>query len=130
VDDCGNVINPMLVEGQLHGGICQGIAEALYEEAVYDDEGQLLTSSMISYEVPSAVEIPPVTLDRLVTPSTTNPMGVKGIGEAGTIASPPAVVNAVVDALQPLGVVHLDMPCTPERVWRAIQSSQTKGGAA
>ncbi len=133
-DDCGNVVNPMIVDGQLHGGIAQGIAEALYEEAVYDDNGVLLTSSMINYEVPSATEIPQITLDRLVTPSTTNPMGVKGIGEAGTIASPPAVVNAVVDALAPLGVTHVDKPCTPERVWRAIQdaaaASGTSGGAA
>ncbi|HWD08846.1 MAG TPA: molybdopterin cofactor-binding domain-containing protein [Actinomycetota bacterium] len=131
VDDCGNVVNPMIVDGQLHGGIAQGVAEALYEEAVYDENGILLTGSMMSYEVPSAVEIPAFTLDRLVTPSTTNPMGVKGIGEAGTIASPPAVVNAVIDALAPLGVTHVDKPCTPERVWNAIQSSAaTSGGAA
>jgi carbon-monoxide dehydrogenase large subunit len=130
VDDCGNVVNPMIVDGQLHGGIAQGIAEALYEEAVYDDNGVLLTSSMINYEVPSATEIPAVTLDRLVTPSTTNPMGVKGIGEAGTIASPPAVVNAVVDALAPLGVTHIDKPCTPERVWRAIQDAAAAGSGS
>ena len=135
VDDCGNVVNPMIVDGQLHGGIAQGIAEALYEEAVYDPNGVLLTSSMMSYAIPSAVEIPPVTLDRRVTPSTTNPMGVKGIGEAGTIASPPAVVNAVVDALAPLGVTQIDKPCTPERVWRAIRAAGSaappqNGGAA
>ncbi|MGH2687996.1 MAG: xanthine dehydrogenase family protein molybdopterin-binding subunit [Actinomycetota bacterium] len=128
VDDCGNVINPQIVDGQLHGGIAQGIASALYEEAIYDEGGTLTTSSMMNYLVPSAVEIPPVTLDRTVTPSSTNPMGVKGIGEAGTIASPAAVVNAVIDALAPLGVTHIDLPLTPERVWRAIQDA--KGGQA
>ncbi len=126
VDDCGNVINPMIVEGQVHGGIAQGIAEAMYEEAIYDDEGNLLTSSMHSYRIPSAAELPSFQTDRTVTPSTTNPMGVKGVGEAGTIASPPAVVNAVLDALAPLGVTHIDMPVTPERVWRAI--GEAKGG--
>jgi carbon-monoxide dehydrogenase large subunit len=126
VDDCGEVMNPVIVEGQVHGGIAQGIASAIYEEASYDDGGNLTTSSMMSYLVPSAAELPSFTLDRTVTPSTTNPMGVKGIGEAGTIASPPAVVNAVIDALAPLGVTHIDMPVSPERVWRAIQ--EAKGG--
>jgi carbon-monoxide dehydrogenase large subunit len=107
--------------------VTQGIAEALYEEAVYDDNGQLLTSSMTNYEVPSAAEIPSFLLDRTVTPSTTNPLGVKGIGEAGTIASPPAVINAIVDALSHLGVTEMERPASPERVWRAIQSA--KGGA-
>jgi carbon-monoxide dehydrogenase large subunit len=128
VDDCGNVVNPMIVEGQVHGGVAQGIAEALYEEAIYDDQGQLLTSSMLSYRIPSSAELPSIVTDRTTTPSTTNPMGVKGIGEAGTIAAPPAVVNAVVDALAPLGVTEIEKPATPERVWRAIQSS--KGGAS
>ncbi len=128
VDDCGNVVNPMIVEGQVHGGVAQGIAEALYEEAIYDDQGQLLTSSMLSYRIPSAAELPSIVTDRTTTPSTTNPMGVKGIGEAGTIAAPPAVVNAVVDALAPLGVTEIEKPATPERVWRAIQSA--KGGAS
>ena len=127
VDDCGNVINPMIVEGQVHGGVAQGIAEAMYEEAIYDDEGNLLTSSMHSYRIPSAAELPSFQTDRTVTPSSTNPMGVKGVGEAGTIAAPPAVMNAVVDALSPLGVTDLDMPATPERVWRAIRDA--KGGA-
>jgi carbon-monoxide dehydrogenase large subunit len=127
VDDCGTVINPMIVEGQVHGGVTQGIAEALYEEAVYDENGTLLTSSMTNYEVPSAAEIPAFTLDRMSTPSTTNELGVKGIGEAGTIAAPPAVVNAVIDALSGLGVTHIDKPLSPERVWRAIQQAQ--GGA-
>ena len=127
VDDCGNVVNPMIVEGQVHGGIAQGIAEAMYEEAVYDEQGNLVTSSMHSYRIPSAAELPSFTTDRTVTPSTSNPLGVKGVGETGTIAAPPAVVNAVVDALTPLGVTHIDMPVTPERVWRAIRDA--KGGA-
>ena len=128
VDDCGVVINPMIVEGQVHGGVAQGIAEALYEEAVYDENGQLLTSSMTNYEIPAAPEMPTFTLDRTETPSTTNPLGVKGIGEAGTIAAPPAVINAVIDALSHLGVREMARPATPERVWRAIQDA--KGGAA
>ena len=128
VDDCGTVINPMIVEGQVHGGIAQGVAEALYEEAVYDEHGNLMTSSMTQYLVPGATEIPTMELDRTVTPSTTNPLGVKGIGEAGTIAAPPAVVNSVVDALAHLGVTDVGKPATPERVWRAIQ--RAKGGAA
>ena len=131
VDDCGTVVNPMIVNGQVQGGIAQGIAEAMYEEAVYDDNGILLTSSMMNYLVPSAMEIPSATLDRTVTPSSTNSMGVKGIGEAGTIAAPPAVLNAVADALAPLGVTNLQMPVSPQRVWRAIQdASGEKGGQA
>lgn len=128
VDDCGTVINPMIVEGQVHGGVAQGIAEALYEEAVYDEQGTLMTSSMTQYLVPSAGEIPALTLDRTQTPSTTNPLGVKGIGEAGTIAAPPAVLNSVVDAVSHLGVNDIGKPASPERVWRAIR--QAKGGAA
>ena len=127
VDDCGTIINPMIVEGQVHGGIAQGVAEALYEEAVYDDEGNLTTSSLVQYLVPSANEIPNVKLDHIETPSTTNPLGVKGIGEAGTIASPPAVVNAVNDAVAHLGVGIIQKPASPERVWRAIRAA--KGGA-
>jgi carbon-monoxide dehydrogenase large subunit len=130
VDDCGNVINPMIVEGQVHGGVVQGIAEALYEEAVYDEDGNLLTSSMHSYRIPSAAEVPSIVTDRTVTPSTTNPMGVKGVGEAGTIAAPPAVVNALIDALQPLGVTEIDMPLTPERVWRTIREARGAGHGA
>jgi carbon-monoxide dehydrogenase large subunit len=126
VDDCGNVINPMIVDGQIHGGVAQGIASALYEEAIFDEQGQLLTSSMHSYRVPSAAELPSFVTDRTVTPSTTNPMGVKGVGEAGTIAAPAAVMNAVADALTPLGVTEIQMPATPERVWRALR--EAKGG--
>jgi carbon-monoxide dehydrogenase large subunit len=123
VDDCGNQINPLVVEGQIHGGIVQGVAQALWEEAVYDDEGQLLTSSLLDYLVPSAAELPSFELDHTVTPSPSNPLGVKGIGEAGTIASTPAVINAVVDALSHLGVTDIAMPATPERVWLAMQEA-------
>ena len=119
VDDVGRVINPMIVEGQMHGGIAQGIAQALLEEAVYDEDGNLLTGSMLSYLVPSAAELPTFELDRTETPSPTNPLGVKGVGETGTIASPAAVMNAVVDALSPYGITDIEMPATPERVWRA-----------
>jgi carbon-monoxide dehydrogenase large subunit len=125
VDDVGNVINPLIVDGQVHGGIAQGIAQALWEEAVYDEDGNLVTGSMLNYLVPSAVELPSFELDRTVTASPTNPLGVKGVGETGTIASTPAVVNAVLDALEPYGVTDIDMPTTPERVWRAILEAKT-----
>jgi carbon-monoxide dehydrogenase large subunit len=121
VDDVGTVINPMIVDGQVHGGIAQGVAQALYEEAIYDEEGNLLTGSMTNYLVPSAVELPNFELERTENPSPTNPMGVKGVGETGTIASPAAVMNAVVDALSPFGVSDIEMPAKPERVWAAIQ---------
>jgi carbon-monoxide dehydrogenase large subunit len=124
VDDCGRVINPLLKDGQVHGGVAQGIAQALYEVAVYSPEGQLLTSSMVDYGIPTIGELPMYETDETVTPSPVNPLGIKGIGEAGTIAATPCVVNAVVDALRPLGVTHLDMPLTPERVWRAIQNAK------
>ncbi len=124
VDDIGNVINPMIVDGQVHGGIAQGVAQALWEEAVYDEDGNLLTGSLLNYLVPSAAELPSYELDRTVTPSPTNPLGVKGVGETGTIASTPAVVNAVLDALEPFGVTDIDMPTSPERVWRAIQEAK------
>jgi aerobic carbon-monoxide dehydrogenase large subunit len=124
VDDCGVVINPLVVEGQVHGGVAQGIAEALFEEASYDEEGNLQHGTMTTYMVPGAPEIPHMELSRTCTPSPTNPLGVKGIGEAGTIASPPAVVNAIVDALSHLGVTDVERPATPERVWRAIQEAK------
>ena len=127
VDDVGKVVNPLIVEGQVHGGIVQGIAQALYEEAVYDDDGNLLTTTLADYLVPSAADMPHLTTDRTETPATTNPLGVKGVGEAGTIASTPAVVNAIVDALRPMGIDDVEMPCTPERVWRAIQSARDTG---
>jgi carbon-monoxide dehydrogenase large subunit len=129
VDDVGNAVNPMIVDGQVHGGIVQGVAQALWEEAVYDEDGNLLNGSLLHYLVPSAVEVPSFELDRTVTPSPTNPLGVKGVGETGAIASTPAVVNAVVDALSHLGVTDLDMPTTPERVWAAIQEASASRGA-
>jgi aerobic carbon-monoxide dehydrogenase large subunit len=124
VDDCGVQLNPMLVQGQVHGGVSQGISEALYEEAIYDEEGNLTTGTMLSYRVPGPPELPSYEVSDTVTPSPTNPMGVKGIGEGGTIAAPPAVINAVVDALAHLGVRDIARPATPERVWRAIQEAQ------
>jgi carbon-monoxide dehydrogenase large subunit len=127
VDDVGKVVNPLIVEGQVHGGIVQGIAQALYEEAVYDDDGNLLTTTLADYLVPSAADLPHLTTDRTETPATTNPLGVKGVGEAGTIASTPAVVNAIVDALRPMGIDDVVMPCTPERVWRAVQTARDNG---
>ncbi len=120
VDDCGRVINPLIVDGQVHGGLVQGIAQALWEGAVYSPDGQLLTGSMMDYAVPRAHMFPTFVTARTETPSPHNPLGVKGVGETGTIASTPAVVNAVLDALRPLGVTHLDMPLTPERIWNAI----------
>ncbi len=124
VDDCGPVINPTIVDGQLHGGLAQGIAQALYEGVIYDEEGNLLTASMVNYMIPGAPELPNYTLDRTVTPSPSNPLGVKGVGEAGTIGAPPAVINSVVDALSPMGIRHIDMPASPMRVWKAIQNAQ------
>jgi carbon-monoxide dehydrogenase large subunit len=129
VDDCGNVINPLLVDGQIHGGIVQGIAQALYEEVIYDEQGQLVTGELMNYAVPRAIHAPEFVLDRTVTPSPVNPMGVKGVGEAGTIGSTPAVVNAVCDAVAPLGIRHIDMPLKPEKVWRAIREARASSGA-
>ncbi|MDP9330681.1 MAG: xanthine dehydrogenase family protein molybdopterin-binding subunit [Actinomycetota bacterium] len=129
VDDCGRVINPAIVEGQVHGGVAQGIAEALYEEAIYDESGNLATSSMVQYLVPSASEIPNMVTDNSQeTLSSTNPLGVKGVGEAGTIAAPPAVINAVVDAVSHLGVTEVGKPASPERVWRAIRDAKKEAG--
>ena len=124
VDDCGRMINPMIVEGQLHGGIAQGIAQALFEEAVYDDNGQLVTGSLMDYAVPKAGFLPSFELDHTETLTPVNPLGAKGVGEAGTIASSAAVINAVVDALSPFGVAHIDMPASPEKVWRAMQGGE------
>ena len=127
VDDCGNVINPMIVEGQLHGGIAQGIAQALFEEVVYDeDSGQLRTGTFLDYAMMTANEMPPLFIGSTVTPSPSNELGVKGIGEAGTIASSVAVINALVDALSPLGIKHIDMPASPDRLWKQIQEARTK----
>ncbi len=127
VDDCGVQINPLIVEGQVHGGLAQGIAQALYEGAVYDSDGNLLTASLAEYLLPSAADLPSFDTDRTVTPSTTHPLGTKGIGEAGAIASTPAIINGIVDALRPLGVTDVPMPASPMTVWRTIQAAA--GGA-
>lgn len=124
VDDCGNQINPMIVHGQLHGGITQGIGQAMFEEAIYDDVGNLLSGSLVDYPVPTAADVPSFELHHTVTPTDVNPLGVKGIGEAGTIGSAQTIVNAVVDALSPLGVRHVDMPLRPKNVWQAIQDAR------
>ncbi|GLZ41520.1 xanthine dehydrogenase family protein molybdopterin-binding subunit [Actinokineospora sp. NBRC 105648] len=128
VDDIGTVVNPIIVEGQVHGGLAQGLAQALYEEAVHDESGTLTTGTLADYLVPSAVDLPHFDTDRTETPSTTNQLGVKGVGEAGTIASTPAVVNAVVDAVRHFGVRDIQMPCTPQRVWTAINGGPTDAG--
>jgi aerobic carbon-monoxide dehydrogenase large subunit len=129
VDDVGRVINPLIVEGQVHGGVVQGIAQALFEEAVYDESGNLITGSFAEYLLPSAADLPSIVTDRTETPATSHPLGTKGVGEAGTIASTPAVVNAIVDALRHLGVNDVPMPCTPERVWRAANPSAAPAGS-
>ncbi|HXN25377.1 MAG TPA: xanthine dehydrogenase family protein molybdopterin-binding subunit [Candidatus Dormibacteraeota bacterium] len=130
VDDCGNVINPLLVEGQVHGGIVQAIGQALLEEAVYDDQGQLITGELTDYAIPRATDIPWMETDRTVTPSPVNPLGVKGVGEAGTIGATPALCNAVVDALSHLGIRHIDMPLKRERIWQILQKSSRDATSA
>jgi carbon-monoxide dehydrogenase large subunit len=124
VDDVGKVINPMIVHGQLVGGIVQGVGQALWEYAQYDEAGQLLTANMMEYAMPRANQFPTIEHDRIETPSPHNPLGVKGAGEMGAIAGTVAVANAVMDALAPLGVRHIDMPLTPQRVWHALQTAQ------
>jgi carbon-monoxide dehydrogenase large subunit len=126
VDDVGQVINPMIVDGMVHGGIAQGTGQALCEWGAYDDNGQLLASTMMEYALPKADQLPMFETDRTVTPSPVNPLGIKGAGETGTIASTPAIVNAVIDALGPFGVTHIDMPLTPARVWASIQAARAK----
>ncbi|NHD18266.1 MULTISPECIES: xanthine dehydrogenase family protein molybdopterin-binding subunit [unclassified Actinopolyspora] len=130
VDDVGSVVNPLIVEGQVHGGLAQGIAQALYEEAVHDDDGTLTTATFADYLVPSAMDLPEFRTDRTETEATSNPLGVKGVGEAGTIASTPAVVNAVVDAIRHYGVNDVRMPCSPQRVWRALSEARSSSAAA
>jgi len=125
VDDVGNPVNPAIIDGQVHGGITQGIAAALYEEGAYDEDGNLLTTTMTTYLVPSAAELPSFETDRTETEAD-NPLGVKGVGETGTIAAAPAVINAVVDALSHLGVSDIQMPATPERVWRVIEEARNR----
>ena len=124
VDDCGNIINPMIVDGQLHGGIAQSIGQALFEEMVYDSDGQLKSATLLDYAMPSMSDIPNIELDRTITPSPTNELGVKGIGEAGTIAASAAVINAICDALSPFGIKHVDMPATPDRLWKMIKEAK------
>ncbi|MBZ5617106.1 MAG: xanthine dehydrogenase family protein molybdopterin-binding subunit [Acidobacteriia bacterium] len=124
VDDCGKIINPLLVAGQVHGGVAQGLGQALWEEAVYDDNGQLVTGELTDYALPKAAFMPFIESSHTETPSPVNPLGVKGVGEAGTIGCSPAVVNSVVDALSTLGVRHIDMPLTPEKIWKLIQAGQ------
>ena len=125
VDDVGNIINPMIVEGQIHGGIVQGLGQALYEEVIYDESGQVLTGTFMDYTMPKAHFFPRFELDNTVTPTPVNPMGVKGVGEAGTIGSTPAIVNAVIDALKPFGVRHIDMPLRPEKLWRLMNGGES-----
>ena len=122
VDDCGTVINPLLAEGQVHGGVAQGIAQALYESVAYDPDGQPLTSTFVDYLVPAASDLPAFEAGRITTLCPNNSLGAKGIGESGAVGSPPAVVNAVVDALAGHGVRHVDMPVTPEKVWRILHA--------
>jgi len=132
VDDCGRVINPMIVEGQVQGGIAQGIGQALYEEVIYDEAGQLLTGSLMDYVVPKAEQLPRYHCERTETPTKVNPLGVKGVGEAGTIGATPAVVNAVLDALATFDVQNLDMPLKPAKIWKAIRAvpARRDNGAA
>jgi carbon-monoxide dehydrogenase large subunit len=129
VDDCGRILNPMLVEGQVHGGLAQGIAQALFESVMFDDEGNPLTSTFATYGIPSAADLPSFRTAHTETPTPMNPLGAKGIGESATIGSTPAVQNAVVDAVSHLGVRHIDLPCTPERVLSAIRSVAAEGVA-
>ncbi len=124
VDDCGRILNPLLVRGQQHGGIAQGAAQALFEWVQYDEDGNPLTTNLMDYAIPAASEFPSFEASNTETDSPLNPLGAKGIGESGTIGSTPAIHNAVVDAVSHLGITHIDMPCTPERVWQAIQSAR------
>jgi carbon-monoxide dehydrogenase large subunit len=123
VDDCGRVLNHYLAEAQIHGGLAQGIGQALYEEVIYDQDGQLLTSTLMDYPLPLARQVPDFVTEFVETPSPLNPLGVKGVGEAGCIGAPPTIVNAVLDALAPLGIHAIDMPLKPEKVWALIQNA-------
>jgi carbon-monoxide dehydrogenase large subunit len=126
VDDCGPVVNPLIVRGQVQGGIAQGIGQALMEQVVYDEDGQLLSGSFMDYAMPDAVSVPALHIGHTITPTPLNPLGIKGVGESGTIGSVPAVANAVMDALSPLGIRHIDVPLTSEKVWQAMQEAETE----
>src|SRR2546427_14699 len=126
VDDVGRVINPMIVDGMVHGGIAQGVGQALWEHGVYSEDGQLLSGTMMDYAMPKADALPSYVTERTVTPSPINPLGVKGAGETGTIASTPAIANAVIDALEPFGLTHLDIPLTPSKIWKAVAAAKKK----
>jgi CO/xanthine dehydrogenase Mo-binding subunit len=130
VDDCGKIISPMLVTGQVHGGLAQGIGQALFEEVHYDDSGEIISGTLNDYVVPRAHHFPEFESHHTETPTYLNPMGAKGIGEAATIGATPATVNAVLDALEPFGITHLNTPLTPERIWQAIKASQPTSSAA
>jgi aerobic carbon-monoxide dehydrogenase large subunit len=123
VDDCGVIVNPMIVEGQIHGGLAQGLGEAFREHMLYTEDGQALTTTLMNYAVPRATDMPEVILGETITPNPNNPLGVKGVGEAGTNGAPPAIANAVMDALAPLGITHIDMPYTAPKLWEAIRHS-------
>ena len=127
VDDCGPAVNPMLIDGQVHGGVVHGIGQAIYEQVVYDEQGQLVTGTFVDYALPTATEVPSFETDRTETKSPSNSLGVKGIGEAGTIAATPAIVNAVIDALRHEGISYIDMPLTPLRVWQALEEARGHG---
>jgi carbon-monoxide dehydrogenase large subunit len=130
VDDCGRIVNPLIVEGQVHGGVVQGIGQALFEQVAYDERGQPLTASLLDYMIPVATDVPRLETDHTETPSPVNSLGVKGVGEAGTVAATPAVLNAVVDALRPLGVSFLNMPLGPDAIWRAVREARQDGRRA
>jgi carbon-monoxide dehydrogenase large subunit len=121
VDDCGNIINPMIVEGQIHGGLTQGLAPSLYEELIYDEDGNILNGTFMDYLVPTAIETPAWETAKTITPCPHHPLGAKGVGESATVGAPPAIANAVVDALSHLGVTHIDIPITPPKVWQILK---------
>ena len=129
VDDCGTIINPLVVEGQVHGGIAHGIGNALLEEVLYDAAGQLATGTLMEYALPRAGDVPPLEVHHVVTPSPLNPLGVKGAGEGGTLPAPAAIANAIADALRPLGVKITEMPLTRERLWRRVRAAQAPPAA-
>jgi carbon-monoxide dehydrogenase large subunit len=125
VDDCGNQVNPLLIEGQVQGGILHSLGQVLFEQVIYDENGQLLTGELMDYAIGRAADVPEYMMDCTITPSPTNPLGLKGVGEAGTIGATPAIANAVMNALSPLGIRHLDLPLTPEKLWSAIRAAET-----